>query len=129
MTAVIAAFTLATTATAEAPRGDQSWQWKYRVWMPAHWIRLAECESGSKPPNWRHDSGSYSGAFGFADGSWTQFRLPGYPTRASWATPFQQFQVARRIGARYGLAEPWGCWRNAEHAWVRGGLSEYGTYR
>ena len=48
--AVLIAATLAPAANASS-----DWQWRYRVWMPAVWQRLAQCESGSNPPNWRHD--------------------------------------------------------------------------
>lgn len=109
--------------------GGKAWQWQYKRWMPVHWQNLAACESGSNPPNWRHNSGTYEGAFGFYYGSWDSFRLPGYPRAAYLASPWQQWQVARRIAARYGLAEPWGCWRGPQHAWVRAGLPEYGTRR
>jgi hypothetical protein len=125
----IALFSFAQAATA---RDTVTWQWRYRAWMPQHWIRLAYCESGTRPPadpNWRHRSGSYAGAFGFYDGSWLAFRLPGYPSRADLANPFQQWTVARRIAARYGIASPWGCWRGPQHAWVRGSLPERNTYR
>lgn len=113
-----------------AARDRDAWQWNYRAWMPPHWIRLAECESGSKPPNWRHNSGTYQGAFGFYYGSWDQFKpVKGWPRDAHLATPWQQWRTALRIARRYGLASPWGCWRGPQHAWVRGGLPEYGTYR
>ena len=120
---------LAGASAADGRRDPERWQWQYRVWMPAHWQRLAACESGSTPPNWRHHS-YYQGAFGFAPGSWDQFKPAGWwPADAHLASPWQQWRVARRIAARYGLAEPWGCWRGPQHAWVRGGLPEYGTYR
>jgi len=122
---IAAAFT---SASAMADNG-KSWQWQYRVWMPKHWINLAACESGSNPPNWRHNSGTYEGAFGFYHGSWDDFRPKRYPSSANLATPWQQWRVALRIAARYGIAEPWGCWRGSSHAWVRNGLPEYGTRR
>lgn len=115
---LVAALCLATMSQAK-PR---NWQDRYEVWMPGHWQRLAECESGSKPPNWRHNSGTYEGAFGFYHGSWDAFKPPGYPSNAYQATPWQQYQVALRIAWRYGLASPWGCWRGDNHAWVRGGV-------
>lgn len=126
MASLIAALTL-TTSVAAAPTAKPKWQYQYKAWMPVHWQNLAECESGSDPPNWTHNSGTYEGAFGFYYGSWDQFRLPGYPSAAYLATPWQQWQVARRIASRYGLASPWGCWRGPQHAWVRAGMSEYGT--
>lgn len=102
--------------TAEKP----AWQWRYRVWMPAVWQRIAWCESGIRPPadpNWRHDSGTYTGAFGFHIGSWQQFRYAGYPARGSLATPWQQYRVALRIHARFGFTG-WGCY---DLAWVKYG--------
>lgn len=114
------AATLIALALATAAQAGSDWQWRYRVWMPAVWQRLAQCESGSNPPNWRHDSGTYTGAFGFHIGSWRQFRYDGYPARASLATPWQQYRVALRIHARFGFSG-WGCYQGASHAWVRGG--------
>lgn len=122
--AVLIAATLTPTAAAT------SWQWKYTVWMPKHWQNLAACESGASPPNWKHNSGTYEGAFGFYHGSWDQFRPARFPASASSATPWQQFVVARRIAAHYrSIAGSWGCWRGAEHEWVRAGLPERGTWR
>lgn len=124
-----AAVLIAATLTPAATAGKPNWQWQYRVWMPTHWQNLAACESGSTPPNWKHNSGTYEGAFGFARGSWDAFRPPRYPSSANLATPWQQWRVALLIAARYGIAEPWGCWRGPLHAWVRNGLPEYGTRR
>lgn len=106
-------------AIARVPASQQAWQWRYTVWMPQVWQRLAQCESGSNPPNWRHDSGEYVGAFGFYIGSWQRFKYAGYPARASQATPWQQWRVALRIHARFGFSG-WGCYQGPEHAWVRG---------
>lgn len=125
--ATAAVLIAATLVPAASSAGE--WQWKYRVWMPQHWQNLAACESGSNPPNWRHNSGTYEGAFGFYHGSWDAFRPARYPSSASQATPWQQWQVALRIAARYGIASPWGCWRGSHHAWVRNGLPERGVYR
>lgn len=104
---------LALTPIAQAA---QDWQWQYRKWMPPVWQRLARCETGL---NWRHNSGTYEGAFGFYKGSWDQFRYAGYPSSADRATPWQQYRVALRIHARYGFTG-WGCYQGAAHAWVRG---------
>ena len=109
--------------------GPPIWQYNYKAWMPQHWQNLAACESGSKPPNWTHNSGTYQGAFGFYYGSWDAFKYRGYPSEAYLATPWQQYRVALRIAAKYGIASPWGCWRGPQHAWVRNGLPEYGTRR
>lgn len=127
-TLVIAA-AIAATSVPLAQGGNQAWQWQYKTWMPRHWQNLAACESGSNPPNWQHNSGTYEGAFGFYRGSWDAFRPARYPSSASAATPWQQWQVALRIAARYGIASPWGCWRGPQHAWVRAGLPEHGTRR
>jgi hypothetical protein len=105
------------------------WQWRYQVWMPMHWQRLARCESGTNPPNWKHHDG-YEGAFGFDPGTWDDYRYAGYPHAAYLATPWQQYRVARRIAARFrSIGGSWGCWRGRDHAWVRGGLSERGTWQ
>jgi hypothetical protein len=124
-----AAVLIAATLTPAATAGGTDWQWQYQKWMPKHWQNLAACESGSNPPNWRHNSGTYEGAFGFYHGSWDSFRPAWYPSSASDATPWQQWRVALRIAARYGIASPWGCWRGSQHAWVRNGLPERGVYR
>ena len=103
-------------ASSAAHAAAKPWQWKYQAWMPPVWQRLAQCESGHNPPNWKHDSGTYQGAFGFYHGSWDAFRPRGYPSNAANATPWQQYRVALRIHARYGFTG-WGCYR---HSWVRG---------
>lgn len=109
------------------PAHKQAWQWRWQVWLPPHWQRLAKCETGL---NWRHNSGTYQGAFGFHRDSWDdrRYRPRGYPSEAYNATPWQQWKVARKIAKLYGLADPWGCWRGPEHAWVRGGLPEHGQH-
>lgn len=116
---ILIALLAATTANAARPAQQQKWQYRYHVWMPPVWQRLAQCESGANPPNWKHDSGTYTGAFGFYIGSWQQFKRPQDPARASQATPWAQWRVALRIHARYGFTG-WGCYQGAEHAWVRG---------
>lgn len=132
MTAVVLISLISVTVAfaARVPASKQPWQWRYTVWMPPHWQRLAWCESGSRspePPRWRMRHGIYGGAFAFADGTWTGYRLPSYPARAEDANPFQQWMVARRVAAKLTIAVPWGCWRGPQHAWVRGGLPEYGV--
>lgn len=99
--------------------------------MPAHWQRLAACESGSPQGNLNFAfRGDYDGVFGFAYSTWDSFKPVSWWPKDAWqATPFQQYRVARIVAARYGIASPWGCWRGPQHAWVRGGLPEYGVYR
>lgn len=102
--------------------GDQSWQYKYQVWMSPHAQRLAACESGSSVHNlnWTY-AGSYDGAFGFAYSTWDSYKpVSWWPRDAHLATPWQQYVVARRVAAHLGIASPWGCWRGDSHAWVRG---------
>jgi hypothetical protein len=76
--------------------------------MDPTWWRIGICESGSNPPNWRFDSGTYQGALGFYHGSWDQFRPTGWPSEAYLATPWEQIVVAERIRQRYGYSG-WGC--------------------
>lgn len=109
---------------APSAQSKQDWQWKYTTWMPGHWIRLAQCEGGTRgEPNWKHNSGTYQGAFGFHYTTWDQYKpFPWWPKEAFQATPWQQYQTALRVAARWGIAEPWGCWRGDDHAWVRGNV-------
>lgn len=122
-TVVLAALFLASCSVAYATTGKHAWQWRYQVWMPAHWQRLAQCEEGL---DWAHSGGGYEGAFAFATGTWDQYRLPSYPRRAWMANPFQQYQVALRVARAVTVGSAWGCWRGPQHAWVRGGLPERG---
>jgi hypothetical protein len=80
-------------------------QWNWPAWLPAHWQRVGQCETQL---NWRHSNSSYQGAFGFAISSWDGYRLPGYPSEAWQATPWQQYQVALQIYNRFGMSG-WGC--------------------
>lgn len=85
-------------------------------WLPDKWARIGACETGygKRPGNWKWNSGSYQGAFGFAVSSWDAFRYRAdpkaapYPTEAYLATPRQQYEVALAIYYRYGFSG-WGC--------------------
>jgi hypothetical protein len=93
--------------------------------MPVYWQNLAQCE---EQQNWHYSGGVYSGAFAFANTTWAAYRLPGYPSNAGYATPWQQWQVAKRVArAIGGINYGWGCWRGSQHAWVRAGMPEYGV--
>jgi hypothetical protein len=81
-------------------------QWNWQAWLPNVWRAIGECETQL---NWRHDSGTYQGAFGFYRGSWDAFKLAGYPDEAYQASPWQQYQVALAIYNRYGFSG-WGCY-------------------
>lgn len=78
-----------------------------RVLKPAPgslWARLAECESLG---NWRYNGTLvFDGGLQFHPGTWTRYRLPGYPRYAYAATPVQQIQVALRVLADEG----WNAW-------------------
>jgi len=89
------------------------YEYNWRLWLPDKYARIGACETGfgKRPGRWDWNSGPYQGAFGFAVSSWDQFRLPGYPPEAYQASPWQQYQVALAIHARYGFSG-WGC-RNA----------------
>lgn len=104
---------------------SRAYQWDYERWMPAWMIRLGQCEMSL---DWSRRWGIYEGAFAFATTTWDGYKLPGYPDSAADATPRQQMNVVFRIAHRLGVAGPWGCWRGPQHAWVRGGLPEYGFY-
>lgn len=110
----IVVFSATSAIAAPRPASKQAWQYRWQVWLPPVWQRIARCETGT---NWKHDSGTYQGAFGFYHGSWDQFNTFGYPSEAYLATPWQQYRVARAIHARFGFTG-WGCYTN--YAWVRG---------
>lgn len=91
--------------------GDQSWQWKWQVWLPDKWQRVGACETGygKRPGRWNWNSGTYQGAFGFHYDSWDQFKpVHWWPREAYLATPWQQYRTALAIHARYGFSG-WGC--------------------
>jgi hypothetical protein len=117
--ALAAALLLAQPATAHHDHTTPAWQWRWQKWLPPVWQRIGACETGygKRPGNWHWNSGTYQGAFGFHRSSWDAFRLPGYPTEAYNATPWQQYRVALAIHRRYGFTG-WGCYTH--HAWVRG---------
>jgi hypothetical protein len=91
-------------------------QYQWEQWLPDKWQRIGACETGygKRPGNWRHNSGAYQGAFGFARSSWDAFvpyadpQWGPYPSEAYEATPRQQYEVALAIYRRYGLSG-WGC--------------------
>jgi len=76
--------------------------------LPPIWKHIAICEPGKNPINWKHDSGTYQGAFGFHYESWDDFNRFGYPSEAYLATPEQQYRVALAIHDKYGFTG-WGC--------------------
>jgi hypothetical protein len=79
--------------------------WNWRAWLPDKWRRIGTCETGL---DWRWNSGTYQGAFGFYWGSWDAYKPAGFPAEAYEATPRQQWIVAERIRAAVGYGA-WGC--------------------
>lgn len=105
----VLATTVAVLAVALSLAGAAHAQKQTRpTWLPEIWWKIAWCETHA---NWRHDSGTYQGAFGMYHGTWDTYRLPGYPAEAYNATPRQQYAVARRVAANHTL-NAWGCYRN-----------------
>ena len=85
------------------------YHWDWQSWLPGAWYQIGSCETGyGGDPNWRHNSGTFQGAFGFHRGVWDEYRPFGYPTDAHFATPRQQYDVALILYAKYGFS-PWGC--------------------
>jgi hypothetical protein len=86
-------------------------QYAWRSWLPPVWKRIIACETFS---NFKHNSGTYQGAFGFHHDSWDRFlayadpRAGPYPDDAYEATPRQQYEVALAIWRRFGFSG-WGC--------------------
>jgi hypothetical protein len=69
--------------------------------------------------NWRHNSGTYQGAFGFYYGSWDAFKPKGAPSAAYLATPRQQYRAALNIYRRYGFSG-WGCYTHGGYRYWMG---------
>lgn len=68
------------------------------------WAALASCESGQ---NWSYNGGSgFDGGLQFHPGTWSAYRLPGYPAYAYQASAAQQVAVAERVLATQG----WSAW-------------------
>lgn len=78
------------------------------AWLPKVWWAVGMCETHL---NWRHNSGTYEGAFGFHYGSWDRFKPAGAPHAAYLATPREQYRAALNIYRRYGFTG-WGCHTN-----------------
>ena len=90
------------------------YQYAWWLWLPDKWQRIGACETGygKKPGNWKWNSGTYQGAFGFAVSTWDQYKPSGAPSEAYLATPRQQYQTALNVVAGTGGLSGWGC-RNA----------------
>ena len=91
--------------------GNQAWQYRWQVWLPAKARRVFHCETPTNGQyiNWQHNSGTYQGGPGFYHGTWDQFKpVHWWPKDAHLATPWQQWVVAKRVHSRYGWSG-WGC--------------------
>jgi hypothetical protein len=76
------------------------------------WAPIIACESGGNPTA-QNPSSTASGLFQFLDTSWIAYGGGKYASRAKYATPTQQYEIANRAYAQSGLT-PWtaskGCW-------------------
>jgi len=119
---VLATLALAATATAgpkpdrpehwQPGKGNQAWQWRWEVWLPEKWQRIARCETGL---NFAHANSSYVSAFGIwrpiynADARamhskpWNDANPP---------SPWHQYRAALGHYRQHGGYSGWGC-RNA----------------
>lgn len=68
------------------------------------WDKLSGCEASG---DWSYNGPSgFDGGVQFEPGTWSAYRLPGYPAYAYQATREQQIAVAERVLAAQG----WGAW-------------------
>lgn len=79
-------------------------------WLPDKWQRIGACETGygKRPGQWKWNSGTYQGAFGFYYGTWDAYKPAGAPSEAYLATPRQQYQAALNVYSHHGYGA-WGC--------------------
>lgn len=106
---LIVAMTLASAAGAS--HSQQSWQYRWKVWLPANWKAVAQCETGT---NFRHSNSSYVSAFGIQRGAFrgaydSDAKRVGAP---KWSdshppTPWQQYRTALSHYREFG--DGWGC--------------------
>ena len=84
-------------------------------WLPKVWWAIGECETGLDT---HHSTTDYVGAFGFARGTWAQYRRHQgrrdpdwhlYPEDATRASLWQQWHVALREYRDSGFSG-WGCY-------------------
>lgn len=106
LTRVWQAYTIAARVQWKAYLYHYAW-W---LWLPEKWQRIGACETGygRRPGNWKWNSGTYQGAFGFHYSTWDRYRPSGAPSEAYLATPRQQYQAALNVYAHHGYGA-WGC--------------------
>lgn len=86
------------------------WVRREYAYPPEPLLSIARCETGGingGEPLWTHYNSTYEGAFGFAHGTWDQFKPAGYPDSAAQATPRQQTVVAQILVDTFGGYSPW----------------------
>jgi hypothetical protein len=90
-------------------RGNQGWQWKWEVWLPDKWQRIARCETGL---NFDHANGSYVSAFGI----WRPIYNADARAMHSkpWndrvhPSPWHQYRAALGHYKMHGGYSGWGC--------------------
>lgn len=69
------------------------------------WTPIISCESGGNPSA-QNPSSTASGLFQFLDTSWIAYGGGKYASRAKYATPEQQYEIANRAYTQSGLT-PW----------------------
>lgn len=93
-------------------KGDQGWQWKWQVWLPAKWQRVGVCETQL---NWSHANSSYVSAFGIYrtqyDADARSMGAPPWSDRRP-PSPWHQYRAALGHYRMFGGFSGWGC-RNA----------------
>jgi len=93
-----------------------AYHYDWRSWLPDLWLRIGACETGyGRPPgDWKWNSGTYEGAFGFHYSTWDHYhpratrKARPYPDAAYEATPRQQYEVALAVYRSVGI-HAWGC--------------------
>ena len=115
LTALVCLLALAVTAPGARAHTDA----KRPGWISPFAWAVAVCETGKghNHPDFRHDSGSYEGAWGWFAGTWKLDRRRGYPKHAYQATSRQQNRVFHDSieKGRY-----FGCHRNGGYrSWLR----------
>lgn len=120
MTTIATALILAANAAAHhyphhvPGKGNQSWQWKWWVWLPDKWQRIGACETGygKRPGNWNHANTQYVSAFGIYrpqyDKDAASMGAPPW-NDARPPSPWHQYRAALGHYRMFGGFSGWGC--------------------
>jgi hypothetical protein len=111
LTVIITIFAacLSIEAAARIPAHKQKWQYRYQVWLPAKWYRIARCETGV---NWHHSNSQYISAFGISRQAYDEdARAMNAPpwNDARHPTPWNQYRAALGHYKLHGGFAGWGC--------------------